>query len=108
MRLKNDDPFDIEGDDNEEITFVMTAGTVDQVVTNLDNVQEILQQGQARTFKLAKGQTRRLVVTYSFKATNGEAYETHVSGKPGGDESVDKFQQIPGMDENSVGYTFKA
>lgn len=108
MKLKNGDPFDIEGDDGEEITFVMTNGTVDEVVTNLDGVQEILKKGEARKFNLQKGKQRKLVVTYAFKASSGEWYETHVTGKPGGQESVDKFTQVPDMDENTVGYRFNA
>ena len=108
MRLKNNDPFDIEGDDGEEITFVMTKGTVAEVVTNLDGVQQILKKGEKRVFTLKKGKQRELVATYPFKASNGESYETHVTGKAGGQESVDSFKQIPDMAENSVGYTFTA
>jgi hypothetical protein len=108
MRLKDGDPFDIEGEDGEEITFVMTDGTVDEVVTNLDGVKEILKKGEKRTFNLQKNKQLKLVAIYVFKASSGEFYETHVTGKPGGDESVDKFQQIPKMADNDVIYRFNA
>jgi hypothetical protein len=108
MKLKDGDPFDIEGDDNEEITFVMSDGTVDEVITNLDGAKEILKKGEARKFSLKKGKQQKLVAIYAFKASSGESYETHVTGKPGGEESVDKFTQVPDMDENTVGYKFNA
>ena len=108
MRLKDGDPFDIEGDDGEVITFVMTDGTVDEVITNLDGVQEVLQKGETRKFNLSQGQKRRMLVTYIFKANSGESFESHVTGKAGGQESVDMFQQVPGMADKSRLYFFEA
>lgn len=109
MKLKNGDPFDIEGVDAEEITFVMTAGTVAQVIANLDNVQHILNKGQPLKFKLDQGKQHTLLATYVFRANSGESFETHVTGdEPGGDTSVDKFNQVPNLAQKSRSYTFSA
>jgi hypothetical protein len=86
----------------------MTSGTVDEVTTDVDGVQKILQKGKARTLTLQKGTRRRLIATYVFKSNTGENYETHVTGDPGGDESVDDFEQVTGQADQERRYTFDA
>jgi len=108
MKLKNGDPFDIQGKDGEQITFVMTEGTVEETTTNLDGDVQILKQNEPRKFTLQKGKKRKMAVIYVFKASSGESYESHVTGEPGGDQSVDKFDQVPGMADNQVIYRFEA
>jgi hypothetical protein len=108
MRLKNGDPFDIEGEDGEEITFVMTAGTVDEVIANLDGVQHILKKDKELKFNLDSTKRQTLLATYVFKANQGESFETHVTGNPGGEESIDRFNQVPNLAQKSRRYTFSA
>lgn len=107
MHLIDGDPFDIEGAANEEITFVMTDGTVDQVITVLDGVDQVLKKGEKKTFTVTPGPKRRLLVTYIFKAQSGEFYESRVTGSAGGDVSIDKAKQVPNQADHSRSYSFK-
>lgn len=107
MKLKGGDPFDIQGAANEEITFVMTDGTLDEVITILDGVDQVLKKGETKKFNLTPGSKRRLLVTYIFKAQSGERYESCVTGSAGGDVSIDKANQVPGMADHSRSYSFE-
>lgn len=107
MKLRDGNRFDIEGNDGEEITFVMTDGTfVDRVTTVLGGVERDLGLNQALKFSLKKGVPRRLTVVYVFQANSGGAYETHVTGSGGGDKSIDQFSQIDDQATMARVYTF--
>jgi hypothetical protein len=107
MTLVDGNRFDIEGDNGEEITFVMTEGTfVDRVTTVLDGVEKQLGENEALTFIVNSGVPRRLTVVYLFQANSGGAYKTNVSGSGRGDESVDDFAQIDKQATMERVYTF--
>lgn len=106
MKLRNGNRFLIACDDGEFITYKLTDGTVNEVVTVLDGERQVLPKGQALRFKMKAGTTRRLTVTYTFRAKQGESYIAKVTGSvAGGDESVDDFKQDP--NEKSMSRTYR-
>ena len=107
MKLKGGDPFDIQGAANEEITFVMTDGTLDQVITILDDADQVLKKGETRKFNLTPGIKRRLLVTYIPKGPSDDWYQSRVTGSAGGDVSIDKTKLVPGLADHERSYSFE-
>lgn len=106
MKLKDGNPFQVQCDDPETITFVLEKGTVDKVTTDLDGVGKVLSKGEPLQFVVSAGNPRRLTVTYVFKANQDEFYESSVTGSGGGDVSQDRHEQLPNEASKSRRYRF--
>lgn len=108
MKLIGGDPLNIQCEDKETITVAVTDGTVEKIATDLDGVPGTLDKGDGLSIKVQPGKRRILVMTYPFKANEGESFETKATGDQGGDVSIDKYKQKVGEASKARMYTFNA
>lgn len=108
MRIRNNNPLDLEGNNGEIITVRITAtGTQPRVNSNLDGVGAPVAAGTPLTFTLNKAahDPSVLVLFFTFTNPSGGIYRTDVTGSAGG-LSQYTVTQIPGQAANAIAYTF--
>jgi hypothetical protein len=108
MRIRNNNPLDLEGDDQERITVtVQSTGTVHAVNFVLDGHGSALAQGQPLVFTLNKSQHDPSILTMLFTFSNptGGAYAIDVAGSNGGQVSHFAVTQSFGIPGDSITYT---
>ena len=108
MKIRNNNPLDLEGDDKETITVTIAAkGTTHLVNSNLDGVGAPLSAGIPLTFTLNKAahDPSVLVLFLTFTNPSGAVYDIDVTGSSGGSSHY-IVTQIPGQAANGIAYTF--
>ena len=108
MKIRNNNPLDLEGDDRETITVNITVqGSLHLVNSNLDGVGAPLAAGIPLAFTLNKAANDPSVLVLFFTFTNpgGAIYHIDVTGSNGG-VSHYTITQIPGQAANAIAYTF--
>lgn len=111
MRMRNNNPLDLEGADNEQITVaVRSSGTKHLVSFTLNGATSSLPSDDATSqlsFTLGKeNDPTVLTMLFTFSEGDGGNYDITVSGSGGGQVahySVTQFFGIPG---DSISYTF--
>src|SRR5687768_3565248 len=106
MKIINNVPNDLEGNNGETITVQITSsGTVFAVAYDLDGAAGTFTS--PFSFVLHKSSTKNvsvLVVFFTFSGSSGGVYEIRVSGTPGTDVSHYKVVQFPGQPANAIAY----
>ena|ERR1051326_6126933 len=108
MKVKNHNPFRIEGKDGETITVAIKEnGTKRLVAYNLDGTGAVFPAGNL-TFTLNKATHNQtvLVLICTFSSNTGGSYEVTITGSNGGDTSDFTHQQLPSEPEVTLVYRF--
>jgi hypothetical protein len=108
MKIRNNNPLDLEGQDGETITVKIAAhGTLHLVNSNLDGVGAPLSAGIPLTFTLSKAahDPSVLVLFFTFTNPSGAIYDIDVTGSGGGSSHYTVIQ-LPGQAANAIAYTF--
>ena len=104
MRIRNNNPLDLEGQKGEQITVSVDAtGTVFAVTRDLNGSTAVF--SQPFSFVLDKAPTI-LVLFFVFSGPSGGVYNITVSGKSGGDTAHYTVGQFAGEAANAVAFTF--
>lgn len=103
MRIRNNNPLDLEGSDGEVITIKVTSeGTVHLVNYNLDGSEW---GGGSFTLNKAAHDPSILVMFFTFSNPSGGRYEIEVTGSHGGISNY-TVSQVYGEASDSITYTF--
>jgi hypothetical protein len=104
MKIRNNNPLDLEGQNGEQITVSVEAtGTVFAVTRDLNGSTAVF--SQPFSFPLDKDPTI-LVLFFVFSGPSGGVYKTTVTGKPGSDTSHFTVGQFAGEASNAIAFTF--
>lgn len=109
MRVRNNNPLDLEGDDGETITVSVTSGgTVFGVNFALDGKKGTMSPGVPLTFTLnkAKKDPTLLTMLFTFSGKKDGFYDITVTGSNGGGISFNEVAQVFAIASNSNTYTF--
>jgi hypothetical protein len=104
MKIRNNNPLDLDGANHEAITVAVTAsGTANVVAYNLDGA---VWHGGTFNLNQAAHDPSILVMFFTFSGGSGGVYTIVVTGSGGGDTSTYQVIQLPGQASNAVAYTF--
>ncbi len=109
MKIRNNDPLDLEGDNSETITVkVQSSGTQFLVNYVLDGAGSPLSAGQPLVFTLDKSKHDPSILTFlvTFSDPAGGVYRFEVTGSNNVDTSIYVVTQSFGIPGNSFTYTF--
>jgi len=111
MKIRNNNPLDLEADDREVITVTISmigSGTVFLVNHSLDGSGGPVTQGSNIVFTAnkAKHDPSLLTLLFGFSNPSGGAYQTVITGSSGGDTSTFSVLQSFGIASDSITYTF--
>ena len=106
MKIINNVPNDLEGNDGEKITVqIISTGTVFAVAYDLDGASGTFTGPLSFVLQKTGGnEVTVLVLFFTFSSNNGGVYEIKVSGTPGTDVSHYKVVQFPGQPANAIAY----
>jgi hypothetical protein len=109
MKIRNNDPLDLEGDNGETITVrVVATGTQFLVNYVLDGVGSPLAVGLPLIFTLDKSKHDPSILTFlvTFSNLANGGYRFEVTGSHNVDTSIYAVTQSFGIPGNSFTYTF--
>ena len=104
MKMLNNDPLDLSGDQNEKITVGVTCDYSGGPAYNMNLNGSPFTDSSFKMDKNVKN-PYQLLVSVTFKTNNGGSYKLTVQGSNGGDTSAYTINQYPGQASNSVTYT---
>ncbi len=107
MKIRNNNPLDLEGNDGEVIIVEVRAfGTNHAVNYNLDGIGGRLNAAPNLVFTLNKAthDPSILVMFFTFTTNNGGVYEIELTGSAGG-RSHYTVTQLPNLAANAIAYT---
>ncbi len=106
MKIRNNNPLDLEGQNGEQITVrVEASGTVFAVTYDLNGTTGPLPQ--PFSFKLSSANNPTiLVLFFVFSNTSGGVYKITVTGSPGSDTSHYTVAQFAAEAANAIAFTF--
>lgn len=107
MKIRNNNPLDLQGKDGEQISVKVTnnPGTTFAVTYDLNGQTAPLPQ--PFSFKLNKSKNPTiLVLFFVFSNTSGGVYDITVTGSAGGDTSHYSVAQFSNEAANAIAYTF--
>lgn len=106
MKIRNNNPLDLEGQSGEQIVVkIQASGTVFAVTYDLNGTTAPLPQ--PFSFKLSSSNNPTiLVLFFVFSNSSGGFYNINVTGNPGGDTSHYTVAQFSGEAANAVAFTF--
>ncbi len=106
MKIRNNNPLDLQGTDKEEIKVsVQASGTVRLVTYDLNGETKQLPEPFLFKLKIANTPTI-LVLFFVFSNNGGGSYKIKVTGKAGGDTSLYTVAQFSDEAANAIAYTF--
>ena len=111
MKIRNNNPLDLEGADGEKITVeVHSSGTKNLVSHTLDGQTASLPSDQPTstlsfTLNKAKHDPSILTMLFTFSDPDGGNYDIAVSGSSGGQTSHFSVTQFFGIPGDSISYT---
>lgn len=106
MKIRNNNPLDLEGQAGEQITVKVDAsGTVFAVTYDLNGKTAPLPQPLSFTLGAANNPTI-LVLFFVFSNASGGVYNVRVTGSPGGDTAHYTVAQFSGEAANAIAFTF--
>ncbi len=107
MKIRNNNPLDLEGKDGEKITItVVASGTVYAVTYDLDGTTAPLPPSFSFTLDKAANDPSVLVLFFVFSNNGGGIYSLTVTGSAGGDTSHYSVAQFQNEASNAIAYTF--
>jgi hypothetical protein len=107
MKIRNNNPLDLEGDDTELITVDITsAGTVFAVARDLDGMSAKFVNPWSFTLDKTTNDPSVLVLFFTFSNKKGGLYKITVSGSHGGDVSHYQVAQFQNEPDDAIAYTF--
>jgi hypothetical protein len=105
MRIRNNNPLDLEGDNGEQITVKISAsGTVFAVAYDLDGNAGNFSTFHPFTLNKAANNPSVLVLFFTFSNKKGGLYEIDVSGNNGGNISHYKVSQFLKEPDDAIAY----
>jgi hypothetical protein len=111
MKIRNNNPLDLEGADGEKITVEITStGTASLVSYTLDGQTNSLPSDQpvsslSFTLKKAAHDPSVLTMLFTFSEADGGNYDIVVSGSGGGQTSHYSVTQFFGIPGDSISFT---
>jgi hypothetical protein len=106
MKIRNNNPLDLEGNNGEQISVTVTAnGTVFGVTRDLNGQTAPLQQPFSFILSNSKNPTI-LVLFFVFSNNGGGVYNITTSGSAGGDTAHYSVAQFSNEAANAIAYTF--
>ena len=110
MRIRNNNPLDLEGNDGEQIVVeVQSSGTKRLVSFTLNGVTSSLPSaGPSQiAFVLDKSQNDPVVLTmlFTFSESDGGNYDVTVKGSAGGQVAQHSVTQFFGIPGDSISFT---
>jgi len=108
MKIRNNNPLDLEGQDGEEITVsVQEGGTTGYAVDyDLDGTSGPLPKPLKFVLKKSANDPSIMVLFFTFQSNGGGSYSIVVTGDKGGDTSSYSVLQFENQASNSIAYTF--
>jgi uncharacterized protein YndB with AHSA1/START domain len=112
MKIRNNNPLDLEGADGEKITVeVHSVGTKHLVSYTLDGETASMPSDQPTStlsFTLNKGKHDPSILTmlFTFSEQDGGNYDITVTGSGGGQTSHYSVTQFFGIPGDAISYTF--
>jgi len=107
MKIRNNNPLDLEGQDGERITVnVVATGTVYAVSYDLDGTAAPLPPTFSFTLNKAANNPSILVLFFIFSNSGGGVYSLTVTGSAGGDTSHFSETQFHDQATDSIAYAF--
>ena|SRR5882672_3741524 len=107
MKIRNNNPLDLQGNDGETITFVITAsGTVFAVNYDLDGTTGVMTSPFSFSLNKAVNDPSVLVLFFVFSNNGGGVYSITAKGSAGGDTSHYSVAQFQNEASNAIAYTF--
>lgn len=107
MRIRNNNPLDLEGDNGERINVQIAAiGTVSAVAFDVDGNAGNFNGFTPFTLNRAIADPSLLVMFFTFSNPTGGVYRISVSGSNGGDIAHHTVAQLFGEPDNAVAFTF--
>lgn len=107
MKIRNNNPLDLEGQDGEKITVkVVASGAVYAVDYDLDGTTAPLPPSFSFTLNKAANNPSILVLFFVFSNNGGGIYSITVSGNRGGDTSHYSVAQFQNEASNAIAFTF--
>jgi hypothetical protein len=106
MKIRNNNPLDLQGQNGEQIAVkVAASGTVFAVTYDLNGTASSLPQPFSFTLSSANNPTI-LVLFFVFSNNSGGVYKITVTGKPGEDTSHYTVAQFADEAANAIAFTF--
>jgi len=107
MKIRNNNPLDLEAPDGEEITVTVQAGGTTGFAVDFDLDGTAGPMPTPLKFKLNKAANDPsiLVLFFTFQGNGGGSYSITVTGQQG-DTSLYTVVQFGNQASNSVAYTF--
>ena len=109
MEIRNNNPLDLAGADNEQITVQTGAtGTAYSVAYDLDGEGDALPKLFHFTLRKDPGNQNvmLLVLFFIFSQAGGGRYDIAVSGSKGGPTAHYTVAQVASEDSNTIAFTF--
>jgi hypothetical protein len=104
MKMLNNDPLDLSGDQDEKITISITSSYPGGPAYNI-NLNGSTFAGSSFTLDKNVKNPYQLLVSVIFKTNSGGSYKLTVQGSNGGDTSTYTINQYAGQASNAVTYT---
>jgi hypothetical protein len=106
MQIRNNNPLDLTGDDQEQITVKAVSKKAGDTVACVLDGEERGPMPNPFKFRLDKSKNNPSVLTLVFTFVGGGgAFDMTVTGSSGGPESFFTFNQF-GVAAGSIAYTF--
>jgi len=107
MKIRNNNPLDLEGQDGEQITLkVQSSGTVFAVTYDLDGTTAPLPPSLKFTLNRTANDPSILVLFFVFSNNGGGVYSLTVTGSAGGDTAHYSVAQFQNEASNAIAFTF--
>lgn len=107
MKIRNNNPLDLEGRDGEVITVQITAtGTVFAVSSDLDGESKPASPSFSFPLRKSAHDPSILVLFFIFSNNGGGIYNMKVTGSAGGDTAHYSVAQFQNEASNAIAYTF--
>jgi hypothetical protein len=107
MKIRNNNPLDLQGQDGEQITVRVTAtGTVYAVTHDLDGTSGVHPPVFSFTLNRAANNPSILVLFFIFSNNGGGIYSITTTGSAGGDTAHYSVAQFQNEASNAIAYTF--
>ena len=107
MKIRNNNPLDLEGQNGEQITVrVVASGTVFAVNFDLDGTTGVLPPTFSFTLNKAANDPSILVLFFIFSNSGGGIYNITLTGSLPGDTAHYSVAQFQNEVSNAIAYTF--
>lgn len=107
MKIRNNNPLDLEGQNGEVITVQISAtGTVFAVSRDLNGESDAAPPSFSFRLDKSRNDPSILVLFFIFSNNGGGVYSMTVTGSAGGDTAHYSVAQFQNEASNAIAYTF--